>query len=99
MWAGRGLWAKPQGPMVGQPIDHEPIVLGPALGGAVLTEREIPTGQGEDRLTRGLVEAIGGSADGLGRISKPVDYRILGSFRAAPSDRDGYARSSVRPAL
>ena len=63
----------------GQPLGDEPVVLGPALGGAVLAEIEVPTVEGNDGLAGRLVESVGRECGGWSRhgtASNPVDYRL-----------------------
>ena len=47
---------------VGEPLGQEPIELGPTLRGTVTAKVDISTVQGNDRLARGFVMPVSGSA-------------------------------------
>src|SRR5262249_53247306 len=64
-----------------EPLGHQAIILGPALGGAVTAEIMIPARQGHHGLARRLVEAIRRGADAAGGQGEappqPGNYRLL----------------------
>ena len=86
------LFGDPGGsPSFGQPFGQEPVVLGPALEGAVLSQVKIPAAKGDDGLAGRLVQTVGRVADRHGTASDPVVYRHYRRFRAAlpPGAGDG----------
>ena len=82
----------------GFPLGEDARILGAALGSTILPEEDIAApadrvGQGDDSLSRLLVETIRGDMVCLRHGSNPFCGRLpqLKGSRAAPSTEDGYA--------